>query len=204
MFARSRVPLLAACGAGSLLLLTSCGGEETGARTTIAEVQDNSFVTQPPATTSTTVAPAPVPVPGDVSTVEQAYTVVRGDSLSRIASIHGIELDALINFNGWTDGISHPINPGETVRVPPNSKIPGAAATADPAATTAPGTEATGTEAEGSSEGCTHTIALNENPTRVAKKYDITVEQLQTANPGGVMDTFIVGETLTIPPGADC
>ena len=31
-----------------------------------------------------------------------------------------------------------------------------------------------------------------------------TVDELYAANPGGVMDTFLIGAVLVIPAGADC
>ena len=66
-----------------------------------------------------------------VSTVSASqgltYTVVRNDSLSRIASRVGVRLSDLLSVNGFT--ASSVIVPGQTIKLPDGAKAPGSAAT---------------------------------------------------------------------------
>jgi LysM repeat protein len=208
--AAPRLFVIAALGVGPLVLFTACGADASGARTPLVPVQPSSYVVQDPVTTTTTtttLAP-PTPEAGAISSTEQSYTIARGDSLSKIAGLFGITIDDLIAYNQWADGINQLLLPGEVIRIPPNARVPGsggdttggATAGGDPAA--GGGTPATDPPVEGA--GCTHIIESGENPSRVANQYDITVDELFAANPGGVMDTFLVGATLIIPPNGDC
>lgn len=195
-----RLPLLAALAAASSLLVAGCGTEETGARTTLQPVQVTSYVVEDPVTTTTSTT-VPTSIVGGMDPNEQTYTVQRGDSVYRIAELHGIGPDVLAAYNVWAEGIQHPLQVGDVVKIPPGSKIPGV--TSGDSGTSASGTTpATGTEAAGT--GCQHTIVAGENPSKVAKKYGITVDELFAANPGGVMDTFLVGAVLNIPANGDC
>lgn len=90
-------------------------------------------MTIPPEVTTTTVV---------TSRVEQHYTVVAGDSLSRIADRFGVTMEDLVNYNEWPDGITHVLLPGDLIRIPPNAVVPAGAAGPshdpnDPADTTA-------------------------------------------------------------------
>lgn len=201
---RPRAAILAAFGVGPLLLAAGCGGSSaTGARATLANIQPTSFVQIPPATTTTTTTVSPQAIEASgVSPVEQSYTVQSGDGASKIASLHGISVETLVSYNQWPEGIDHLFLVGDIVLIPPESKIPGSDtgtvgdegdATSEPTAEEDPGA------------GCTHTIVADENPTKVANKYDITYPQLQAANPSMDMTvTFPVGAVLVIPPEGTC
>lgn len=205
-----RALVVAAFGVGPMLLLASCGGTTaTGARATIANIQPTSFVEIPPATTTTTTT---LPADGSLeagtrSPVEQTYTIQAGDSLGKIASLFDITLDQLVNYNQFPNGANQLILPGDQIKIPPNALVPGTAAAATDSSNdtaTDTGGDDTASDDTASDEGCTHTIVQGENPSRVANQYDITVDQLIAANPGGVMDTFLIGATLQIPAGASC
>ncbi len=201
-----RLFAFAAGGVAPVLLLQGCGGDETGARTTLGTVQNTSYVVEPPiTTTSTTTAPV-APGGGEVSPTEQIHIVVAGDNLSKIANMYGTEMETIVNYNGWTDGIGHLLLPGAEVRIPPNLQVP--AATPDPGGEVASGTggstETAETEAP-SGVGCTHTVVANDNPTRLADKYGVTLDELSNANVGNSAYTrFLIGDTINIPPNGDC
>ena len=207
---RPRAAILAAFGVGPLLLAAGCGGTSaTGARATIARIQPTSFVEIEPATTTTTTTlPEGFEAPeGTRSPVEQSYTIQSGDSLGAIASRYDITLDQLVNYNQFPNGSSQLILPGDVIKIPPDSLVPGTgtgAETADPGTDTGDGGEAAPADTAATGEGCTHTIAAGEFPNRVARQYGITTDELFAANPGGVMDTFLVGAVLNIPPNGDC
>lgn len=209
MTLRLRTSAIVLAGLGALLL-PACGSEDDNARSPLQPVQPTSYVTIEPATTTTTVAPANTTIPPEGATDpnEQTYIIQAGDSVSRIASIHGITMEQLVTYNQWPDGINHMLVPGNEVKIPPGSKVPGSGGgstggggTATPSGgTTAP----SGTTAP-QGEGCTHTVVAGDNPTRVAKKYGISVQVLEQANAGNpAWNHFQLGSTLNIPAGADC
>jgi len=203
MQVKSSALALAAFGVGPLVLAAGCGGSTgDGARATISPIRPSSYVTIQPATTTTTttifVDPNTPGVP-QISPVEQTYEIESGDSLSKIASQFDISVDVLCNYNGWDDCPGHLLLPGASVLVPPDTPILGSDGEA------AAGDSATDTVGESDGPACTHTIVSGENPTRVARTYDLTFDQLQLANP--FMDfrtTFVVGDTLNIPPEGTC
>ena len=215
--AMGTVVCVTALGAGVLSLLpddpdgTIAGG--TTSSEPDADADDESApVATAFATVPTTVAPSAtttdeasaddastatttVPAGPQFSDEEQIYTIVAGDSVFRIASIHGIEADELAEYNEWPDGVRHLLVPGETVRIPPDSQIPASATTVpgggDPAATDP-------------STSCVYTIVAGDNPSKVADRFGISVQDLQEANAESVMASFLVGAQLVIPGVADC
>lgn len=65
----------------------------------------------------------------------ESITVEAGDTLSGIASSYGVTLNELVEANGWTDGASHAIFPGDEIQLPAGAS---AVATTVRPATTAP------------------------------------------------------------------
>jgi LysM repeat protein len=203
-----RAVVLAAFGVGPLLLAAGCGGTTpTGAGATIANIQPTSFVEIPPATsttTTTTVQQADL-VEGERSPTEQSYEIQAGDSLGRIATLHDITLEQLVNYNEFADGAGQLILPGDVILIPPDSLVPGTG--------TATETETGGeTESEGTAEGtetgdgCPTTYVIEEGDTvrsRVAEEFGITFQEMDAANantPGYL--NFIPGTEIVIPcPG---
>jgi peptidoglycan endopeptidase LytE len=210
MLITPRAAVVAAFGLVPLLLAAGCGSSTgDGAGATLSPIAPSSYVTIEPATTTTSTTLAPnqtTPEGGGISTSEQTYTVVAGDSLSKIASLYKITVDVLCNYNGWTDCPGHLILPGDPVLIPPNTPIPGSpGATTPPAGTSGGGTPTPTTAPPASGSGCTHTVVDGDNPTRVAKKYGITVAELAAANEGNpAYDNFLLGSQLTIPANGTC
>ena len=205
----SRTLAFAALAASPVLSLTSCGGDAEGAKTTLGTVQTTSYVVEEPVTTtSTTTLPSAVPE-GQVDPNEQIHIVVAGDSVYKIASLYGIPPDALVNYNDWPEGINHPLFQGDQVKIPPNSAVPsGSPATQAPSGggdTGGDSGDTTETSAPASGTGCTHTVVANDNPTRVAKQYNITVDELAAANAGNpAYQNFLIGSSLNIPANGTC
>jgi LysM repeat protein len=199
-------------GVASMALLSGCGssdGEAAGSSDTLNYVPTTSYALKAPATTTTTTTlPAGETPAGGTVPTEQTYTIQSGDSLSAIASRFDVTMDAIVAYNGWTDGINHVLLPGDTILIPPGSASPGAAQTpssGDSTDSDSSETADSGETEEASGTGCTHTIVSGDNPTRVANQYDITVDQLSNANLNNpVWNTFLVGSTLNIPPEGNC
>jgi len=84
--------------------LSACSDD--GSSTQSTTLAFNTFVeTTVEAVTTTTAAPL-------------AYTVARGDALSRIADDFCTSAAEIAALNGWSDGIQHVILPGQTIQVP--------------------------------------------------------------------------------------
>jgi len=198
-------------GVGLLFALTSCGGDAAeGSSATIAEVAATSYVVKPPVTTTTTtttIAPGVVGA-GQTNPLEQVYIIVAGDSVYAIASTFGITPEALVNYNGWTDGIQHFLVVGEQVKIPPGSLVPGTATdSADTGSTGSTDASTTQTTAPsgGGDVACEHTVVANDNPSRVADQYGVTLDELNNANVGNpAYGRFLLGDQIHIPAGGSC
>src|SRR5215207_891552 len=210
MAVASRLFVFTALAAAPAVLITGCGEDATGARTTIAEVQSTSYVVQPPITTTTT-STVPTLVPGDGAVIdpnEQTYTVQSGDSVYKIASKFGLEPTVLANYNSWPEGINHPVFVGDLVKVPPQSQVPSSDPVDDTADDTAGDTEpddSADTSAPAEGVACEHTVVADDNPTRVAAQYEVTLEELAAANAGNpAYSRFLIGDQIHIPLNGSC
>lgn len=65
--------------------------------------------------TTTTAAAVPETLAADGSA---AYTIEAGDTLSGIASKFDTTMGAIVQINGWSDGIEHVLIPGRDIKVP--------------------------------------------------------------------------------------
>jgi LysM repeat protein len=189
-----------ALGLFPAILISACGDDDDEtSNTPVVPIQETSYVVKEPATTTTTLPPD-LTAEGDISPVEQLYTIEAGDAVSSIANKFGITMEELANYNEWPEGISHPIYPGEEIRIPPNSKIPSAAVeddeetetdsteadTSTETDSTEADTESTDAPPSGSGEDCeegSYTITADDTTRlKVAEKFDVTVEALDAAN----------------------
>jgi LysM repeat protein len=201
-----RLFLFTAIAAAPALLITGCGEDATGARTTIAEVQSTSYVVQPPITTTTTTTlPSDVPE-GVIDPNEQTYTVQSGDSVYGIARKFGLEPTVLANYNSWPEGINHPVFVGDIVKVPPQSQVP-SSDPVDDSADEPSDTEPDDTEESAPAEGvaCEHTVVAGDNPTRLSEQYEVTLDELAAANAGNpAYQHFQLGSQIHIPLNGSC
>ena len=192
-------------------LLSGCGsssGDGTGSSATLQYVPGTSYALKQPATTTTTTTSLPVAVtPGEgTSPSEQTYQIQSGDSLFKVAGLFDVTPDLICTYNGWPDCIDPPhlLLPGDTILIPPGGAVPGVAA--DGSAEEVDTIDAADDgAADDESVGCVHTIVAGYNPTRVADKYDVTVDELSNANLNNpVWNTFLIGSTLNIPADGSC
>jgi N-acetylmuramoyl-L-alanine amidase len=72
-------------------------------------------VTDPPAAAATTTTTTTAPSTGGGS---GTYEVQAGDYLSGIASKFDTTAQAIVQANGWTDGVNHAIYPGDIIKLP--------------------------------------------------------------------------------------
>ena len=119
------------------------------------------------------------------------YTIVAGDTISRIASRYGVTTQAILTANGLS--ATSIIYPGQSVAIPGSTTPAAAPVTAAPvaaapiAATPAP------------AAGATYTIVAGDNLTKIATKLGVTVQSLLSAN--GLTQSSIIyaGRTLVNP-----
>lgn len=214
MRSSSRVALCAAFAIGPVLLASGCGEQAEGARTTLVDIQPTSYVLQDPVTTTTTTSTLPTDsngggaaAEGEISPVEQQYTIQGGDNQSKIATLFGITIQQLQDYNGWTDGNEHLLLPGTVILIPPNAKLVVFNTDGTPAGSGSDEEEDDAADAGDTAppSGCLHTIESGENPSKVADKYEITLDQLRAANANNAaINSFVVGQQLLIPPEGNC
>ncbi len=137
-------------------------------------------VFQPPVTRE----PRPETVrPEDAKT----YTVRSGDSLSRIASRHGVEMTEIMALNN----IANPdrIEVDQVLLLPAHARVRSDAPAARPAATPPP------------SNGDTYTVRSGDALSRIAVRHGVSLEDLMAANNITNPDRIIEGQRLVIPAG---
>jgi LysM repeat protein len=157
----------------------------------------NTFATQTPAptpdsvwqlTNSSSPLGSAVSTEGSVSSATKSYTVVRGDSFSRIASRNGTTVSALRSANPDVDPTR--IKPGDKLNVPETA----------PRSTTAL-SEGNGTSATAGSSttaAATYTVKPGDTLTKIAQNHKITISQLRAAN-NLKTSRVNVGQKLKIP-----
>jgi len=142
--------------------------------------QAGTTVTAAPAAVA---APASAPAPAPSSS-GAAYTVVSGDTLSKIANRFGISLTDLRAWNGISGDL---IYAGQTLKVSASGSTP-AAVTA-----TAP--------ASGSGSGGTYTVVSGDTLIKIANRYGISLGELQSWN--GISGSLIYpGQVLNVGGGS--
>ena len=190
-------------GALSLMGVAACGSDSgTGAAPgTTIKVGTPSYQTLAPVVTSTTVAPTlPGQAGGTPVAGEQLYTVVSGDLVVRIAKKFCVKAQDIADYNGWTEGITHAIFPGNTIKIPPNGCLPGTAPETTAAPTVATTPAATSTTFDVNS-GATYTVVAGDYLSGIAKKVGTTVEAIVAANgwADGDQHVIIPGQTIRLP-----
>lgn len=180
-------------GAVGVLGLTACGGDDSSAtNTTLKPLTSTDYVTTPPVVSST-IDPANTVPP------EREYTVQAGDYLFGIATAFGVTAADIASYNGWTDGIQHPLNPGDVIKIPPGGTTPTTLAAGGTGETT-PTTSATSTTLAQGGQG-TYTVEAGDYLYSIAQKFDTTPQAIAEANgwSDGVNHAIFPGDVIKIP-----
>jgi LysM repeat protein len=200
--------LFAVAAAAALLGVAACADpdDSSSSATTAVALSSADTATIPP--TSSTAPPQP----GDAVQTELDYTIVSGDYLSSIASRFSVKLDELVAYNDWTDGVNHPLYPGDIIKIPPGYKIPSetTTTTAAPEAGGSDTTEAGSDDGESTSStqttidtsaGGSYTVVANDYLGGIAKKVGSTVDAIVAANgwSDGSSHVLIPGDVIKIP-----
>jgi LysM repeat protein len=105
------------------------------------------------------------------------HTIERGQTIYSIAVMYDVSVEEILKLNALIDDT---IKVGATLKIPQKKKFAKPAATAD-------------------TEYSFHTIEAGETLFGVAKKYNVTGQQIIDANPGLSQETFSTGRTIRIP-----
>jgi LysM repeat protein len=144
-----------------------------------------------------------LPAEGQVSPDAQEYTIAAGDYLVGIATRFSVTADAIALANNWADGINHPLFPGDKIIIPSGAIVPPPTTATTVAAGGTASTVPTATTIAPDSNGCTpgtYVIVSGDLPGAVAKKFNVTLDQLNAANANTKgYSNFIVGVTIVIP-----
>ncbi|WP_318506955.1 LysM peptidoglycan-binding domain-containing protein [Bacillus sp. T3] len=118
----------------------------------------------------------------------KTYTIVSGDTLSKIANQHGISLSDLKSWNNLT---SHLIYPGGVLKVSNPEASGTVAGTTTSSVNTTPSSSTTSTST------ITYTVKSGDTLSHIAIQYGTTVSTLKTLNNLG-SDLIYVGQTLKV------
>jgi hypothetical protein len=196
------------------IVLAACGGDDGDGRVDVT-IGPTSFQTRPPVTT---LAPTPSLLAGETlpegtrNPNSQQYEVQRGDFLFAIAEMFDVEIDSIVAINEWPEGIDHPLNPGDTIVIPPEALDAGAIRReSDDSDEADEGAEDVvdsigglggnpGEECPDGSDRPVYEIQAGDIPGRVANQLDISLEDLTAVNEGNsAWSSFIVGAEIWLP-----
>lgn len=144
-----------------------------------ARIRIGQVLTIPTGTSAAPAAPAPAPAPATAS-----YTVVSGDTVSRIAARLGTSVQAIVAANGLDSRAF--IRIGQTLTVPGS-----ATAAAAPAPAAAAPAQAAGSIA--------YTVRSGDTVTGIAAAKGTTVAAIVAANGLDSRARIRIGQTLTVP-----
>ena len=199
------------------IVLSSCGGGETGATQSTIDLSaaSTAFVVRPPATTD---APTDTASSDPDAVIEgiQEYTVQSGDAPYVLVARFDITLEDLLGVNEWTDASQFPF-PGTVILIPPGAKSVTASSPESTETEADAGTDATADAESGdvatdtipdAGYNCspgTYTIVEDDYPGKVASTFDVTVDALNAANVNtSGYSAFYVGLEIVIPAKSDC
>ncbi len=142
----------------------------------------------PPSLVVPIVTPAAPTLSAPAASASGTYTVQWGDWLRKIAEKNGVTVEALVAAN---PGINpNVIYPGQVLKIPlPGGSVP---------------TPSTGSATPSAPSGgpTTYTVQQGEWFYEVARKFGVSVAQLQAANPGVNPNFLYPGQVLNIPGSA--
>ncbi|WP_411699328.1 LysM peptidoglycan-binding domain-containing protein [Conyzicola sp.] len=136
-----------------------------------------------------TAAPTPIAAAPTAAATGGRYTIVSGDTVSRIASKFGVTTQAILSANGLAG--SSIIYPGQSLAIPGGATSAAAPVKASPVS-------APVTAAPVASSG-TYTIVSGDNLTKIATKLKVSLSSLLAANNLTAKSVIFAGRTLTVP-----
>ncbi len=120
-----------------------------------------------------------------------SYKVLAGDTVSGIAQRFGITTDVLATLNEWSDGASHPIYPGNSVKIPRGARDTGADKT-------------TTTSSAQPSNSLTYLVVAGDTLSGIARRAGVTMQAIATSNSwaDGTAHAIFPGDVVRLPADA--
>ncbi len=113
-----------------------------------------------------------------------------------------------MNYNSWSDGLEHILNPGDEVKIPPQAKVPDTVTTDASDRGASNDTTALSDEKprcpDGELQG-TYTVQdTDQSRSAVARRLDVTVQELDNANANtSGYSSFYPGLEILVPCAGD-
>ena len=135
------------------------------------------------------VAAAPTAAPS--AAAAGRYTIVKGDTISRIASRLGVSTQSILGANGLS--AASIIYPGQSLSIPGGSAAPAAPAPATPVRAVAPAAPAPVASAG------SYVIKSGDTISRIASRFGVSTQAVLSANSLSISSVIYAGRTLVIP-----
>ena len=142
------------------------------------------------------VAATPAPVAAAPVASAGRYTIIGGDTISRIASKFGVTTQAILTANGL--GWSSIIYPGQSLAIPGSSTPAAAPIAITPISVVTPIASAPVVAAPVAASG-KYTIVSGDNLTKIASKLGVSLQSLLSANSLNASSIIYAGRTLVVP-----
>lgn len=144
-------------------------------------------------------APAATP-PAAATTSGATYTVKAGDTLSAIASRHGVGLSEIFGWNGLN--MRSIIYPGQKIKVNDGGTAPAAAPATALQPTSAPAAPAPAAPAPAAAPGGSYTVKAGDTLSAIASKHGVKLSDVLSANQLSLSSIIYPGNKLVIPGAA--
>ena len=190
---------------GSVVMTQGCASTQGGAASTTPTPVETAPVPPMPPSTTVTAVPAPVAQPVPFPTIqppappapmktsvaaENVYVVKAGDSLSKIAAVHGVKAAELKELNQITD--ANKIRVGQKLILPdyakPSQSQPAAKSAAAPAKASA-----------ATAAGGDYVVKAGDALSKIATAHGVKLKELMAANNITDANKIRVGQKLVIP-----
>jgi len=160
-----------------------------------------SLATTPTAGSDPAATAATAPSSTAVVSADGTYTVVANDTVYGIARKHGVSAETLAQLNSWSDGATHGIFPGDTVKVPDGATATTAGSNSSGSTTT---TVKSPTSTSVAAGGNNYVIEAGDYLALIATKTGTTVNAIVEVNgwSDGVNHLIIEGQTIKLPAKA--
>ena len=151
--------------------------------------------------TLTNGSAAATPIMAPPASTDTRYTIVAGDTISRIAARYGVSTQSVLSANGL--GWSSIIYPGQTIAIPglPAASTP-EAVTLVPVVNVTPLADAPApppAPAPPASVQTTYVIVAGDTVSRIAATFGVSIQSILDANGLGWSSIIYTGRTLIIP-----
>jgi LysM repeat protein len=147
-----------------------------------------AYASESPSTT------LPIPIPNESAAETKSYTIVRGDTLARIARANGVTVTALTRSNPGVEPSR--LKPGQRLQIPASAAAASAASAAAGIGFAEPAKSDLGV-----GDSHLYTVKRGETLTRIAKAHGTTVRAIREANHMR-SDHLKVGQKLRLPSPA--